>query len=48
MTLAVTCGKSADGLARRLDWLISGYLLAEDLAAADWLTQLRARLQQEE
>lgn len=35
-------------LAGRLDWLISRYLLMEDVAAADWLTGLRRRLQQEE
>jgi len=34
-------------LATRLDWLISRYLLAEDMAAADWLTELQQRLRQE-
>ncbi len=30
-----------DSMRTRLDWLISQYLLAEDYAAADWLTSLR-------
>ena len=30
-----------DSVLRRLDWLISQYLLAEDFAAADWLSALR-------
>ena len=33
--------------APRLEWLISRYLLAEDMAAADWLTALRKRLRDE-
>lgn len=37
-----------EAIAHRLDWLISRYLLAEDLAAADWLTRLRERLLREE
>lgn len=37
----------ADALVNRLDWLISRYLLAEDMAAADWLTALRQRLRAE-
>ncbi len=30
-----------DSMSHRLDWLIAQYLLAEDFAAADWLTALR-------
>lgn len=30
-----------EALDERLDWLVSRYLLAEDLVAADWLTALR-------
>lgn len=37
----------ARALAGRLDWLISRYLLAEDMAAADWLRALRERLRSE-
>jgi hypothetical protein len=34
----------AQALLGRLDWLVSRYLLAEDLAAADWLRELQERL----
>jgi hypothetical protein len=37
----------AESLEPRLEWLISRYLLAEDMAAADWLTALRKRLRAE-
>jgi hypothetical protein len=37
----------AEALDRRLDWLISRYLLAEDMAAADWLKDLERRLSAE-
>jgi len=37
----------AQALEGRLDWLISRYLLAEDLAAADWLKGLQQRLRTE-
>jgi hypothetical protein len=37
----------APALEPRLEWLISRYLLAEDMAAADWLTALRERLRAE-
>lgn len=36
-----------DSVSRRLDWLISRYLLMEDVSAADWLTELRLRLRRE-
>jgi hypothetical protein len=36
-----------DALAGRLDWLISQYLLIEDIAAADWLTELRRRVEED-
>lgn len=36
-----------EAVANRLDWLISRYLLAEDMAAADWLAGLRRRLGEE-
>ncbi len=37
----------AAALLPRLPWLKSRYLLAEDLAAADWLTALEKRLRSE-
>ncbi len=37
----------APAVLARLDWLISRYLLAEDMKAADWLSKLRRRLQAE-
>lgn len=36
----------AEAVVSRLDWLISRYLLAEDMAAADWLADLRRRLRE--
>ena len=36
----------AETVASRLDWLISRYLLAEDMAAADWLAGLGRRLRE--
>ena len=35
-------------LARRLDWLISRYLLAEDFATARWLSELQAEILSDE
>jgi hypothetical protein len=37
----------ASAVLARLDWLISRYLLAEDMKAADWLSQLRRQLQED-
>jgi hypothetical protein len=37
----------AEALEARLEWLISRYLLTEDLAAADWLRGLQRRLRAE-
>ncbi len=37
----------APAILARLDWLISRYLLAEDMKAADWLSKLRRRLRAE-
>jgi len=37
----------AEAVASRLDWLISRYLLAEDMAAADWLAGLGRRLRED-